>query len=114
MCSVPKTKCPVSAAVKARETVSKSLISPTKITSGSSLSAAFNAAANDWVCFPTSLCEIMLLLSVWINSTGSSTVIIFAVLVLFISFTIAASVVDLPDPVGPVTKTKPLCISIIS
>ena len=45
VCSVPKTKCPVSAAVKARETVSKSLISPTKITSGSSLSAAFNAAA---------------------------------------------------------------------
>ena len=27
---------------------------------------------------------------------------------------IAASVVDLPEPVGPVTKTKPLCISIIS
>ena len=37
------------------------------------------------------------------NSTGSSTVI-FAVLVLFISLTIAASVVDLPEPVGPVTK----------
>ena len=34
--------------------------------------------------------------------------IIFEVLVLFISFTIAASVVDLPEPVGPVTKTKPL------
>ena len=47
-------------------------------------------------------------------STGYSIVIIFAVLVLFISFTIAASVVDFPDPVGPVTSTKPLCISIIS
>ena len=44
----------------------------------------------------------------------SSTVIIFDVLVLLISFTIAASVVDLPEPVGPVTKTKPLCMSIIS
>ena len=32
----------------------------------------------------------------------------FDVLVLFISLTIAASVVDLPDPVGPVTKTSPL------
>ena len=30
----------------------------------------------------------------------------FAVLVLFISLTIAASVVDLPEPVGPVTKTS--------
>ena len=47
-----------------------------------------------------------------INSTGSSTVIIFDVLVLFISLTIAASVVDLPEPVGPVTKTRPLCISL--
>ena len=39
---------------------------------------------------------------------------IFDVLVLLISFTIAASVVDFPEPVGPVTKTKPLCISIMS
>jgi len=39
---------------------------------------------------------------------------IFAVLVLLISFTIAASVVDFPEPVGPVTKTNPLCISTIS
>ena len=30
------------------------------------------------------------------------------ILVLFISFIIAASVVDFPEPVGPVTKTKPL------
>ena len=56
----------------------------------------------------------MLFKSLWINSTGSSTVIIFEVLVLLISLTIAASVVDYPDPVGPVTKTRPLCISIIS
>ena len=46
--------------------------------------------------------------------TGSSTVIIFALLVLLISFMIAAKVVDLPDPVGPVTSTKPLCISTTS
>ena len=47
VCNVPKTKCPVSAAVNAKLTVSKSLISPTKITSGSSLNAAFSAAAKD-------------------------------------------------------------------
>ena len=45
---------------------------------------------------------------------GSSTVMIFEVLVLLISFMIAARVVDFPEPVGPVTRTRPLCISIIS
>ena len=46
VCNVPKTKWPVSAAVRARETVYKSLISQTKITSVSSLKAAFKALAN--------------------------------------------------------------------
>ena len=100
-----KTKCPASVAVKAKLIVS-GLSFHQLTTSGSSLNAAFNAAAKDLVCLPTSRCEIILLLSLWINSTGSSTVIIFAVLVLLISFTIAASVVDFPDPVGPVTKTN--------
>ena len=56
----------------------------------------------------------MLFISLCMNSTGSSTVIMFEVFVLFISLTIAARVVDFPEPVGPVTKTNPLCISIIS
>ena len=38
----------------------------------------------------------------------------FAFLVLLISFIIEAMVVVFPDPVGPVTKTKPLCISTAS
>jgi len=34
-------------------------------------------------------------------------VIIFSLLFLFIRFITAASVVDLPEPVGPVTSTSP-------
>ena len=41
-------------------------------------------------------------------------VIIFLGLSSLIFPMIAASVVDFPDPVGPVTKTKPLCASTIS
>ena len=35
----------------------------------------------------------------------------FALRVSLIWFMIAANVVDFPDPVGPVTKTRPLCMS---
>ena len=55
VCSVPKTKWPVSAAVKAKLIVSRSLSSPTNITSGSSLNAALRAFAKLFVCFHTSL-----------------------------------------------------------
>ena len=41
VCRVAKTRCPVSAAVSAVEIVSRSRISPTRITSGSSRSADF-------------------------------------------------------------------------
>ena len=44
-----RTKCPVSAAVRAVEIVSKSLISPTTITLGSSLKAWRKALAKDLV-----------------------------------------------------------------
>ena len=47
-------------------------------------------------------------------SIGSSKVIICACLVLFISLIIAANVVLLPLPVGPVTKTSPLFLVTIS
>src|SRR5437870_2993837 len=43
VCSVPKTRCPVSAAVSASEMVSRSRISPIRITSGSSRSALHSA-----------------------------------------------------------------------
>ena len=43
VCSVASTRCPVSAAVSANEMVSRSRISPTRITSGSSRRAALSA-----------------------------------------------------------------------
>ncbi len=46
-------------------------------------------------------------------STGSSTVITF-LLASFNSFNIAYSDVDLPEPVGPVTKTIPFLALMIS
>ena len=49
VCSVAKTRWPVSAAVIASEIVSRSRISPTRIMSGSSRNAARRAAWNDFV-----------------------------------------------------------------
>ena len=54
VCNVPKTRCPVSAAVIAKLIVSKSLISPIYITSGSSLKAALNAVEKFFVSLLTS------------------------------------------------------------
>ena len=47
------------------------------------------------------------LLCGWTNSTGSSSVTMWTALVSLISFRMAASVVDLPEPVAPVTSTSP-------
>ena len=52
--TVPKTRCPVSAAVSAVSMVSRSRISPTKITSGSSRSAARRPVAKLPVSRPIS------------------------------------------------------------
>ncbi len=43
----------------------------------------------------------------WTNSTGSSIVMMWSFRVELASSMIAASVVDLPHPVGPVTRTSP-------
>ena len=43
----------------------------------------------------------------WTNSMGSSIVRMWRELVALIRSMIAASVVDLPEPVGPVTSTSP-------
>ena len=50
VCKVANTKCPVSAAVIASLMVSKSLSSPIKITSGSSLNAARSALLKHLLC----------------------------------------------------------------
>ena len=55
VCRVVKTKCPVSAAVRAMDMVSKSRISPIKITSGSCRKACLKAVPKDSVSPPTSL-----------------------------------------------------------
>ncbi|MNY55565.1 hypothetical protein D3C86_1915530 [compost metagenome] len=74
VCSVAKTRWPVSAAVNASRMVSRSRNSPTRITSGSSRSAERSAFANECVCGPSSRWLIRLFLELWTNSIGSSTV----------------------------------------
>ena len=111
VCSVPNTKWPVSAAVIARRMVSRSRISPTRIASGSSRSADLSAAENDSVIGPTSRWLIRHFLDSCTNSIGSSTVRMWPYSVSFRKLTIAARVVDLPEPVGPVTSTMPRGLS---
>ncbi len=107
VCSVAKTRCPVSAAVSAVEIVSRSRISPTRITSGSSRSAAFSASEKLCASAPSSRWLTRHFLCACRNSIGSSIVMMCSSRVRLISSIIAASEVDLPEPVGPVTSTKP-------
>ena len=107
MCSVANTRCPVSAAVSAVEIVSRSRISPTRITSGSWRSAAFSASPKLCASEPSSRWLTRHFLCPCRNSIGSSIVMMCSSRVLLISSIIAASEVDFPEPVGPVTSTKP-------
>ena len=107
VCRVPSTKWPVSEAVIASDMVSRSRISPTMMTSGSSRSAPRSAAPNDsvWVCtsrwFTWQPCGVNR------YSIGSSSVMMCSWRVRFASSTSAASVVLLPLPTEPVTRTSP-------
>ncbi len=105
--SVPKTSTPDSAAERARETVSWSRISPTTSTSGDSRSDERCAWRKLAAWTPTCRCVTTLLSGAWMNSTGSSMVMTWRRCVALISWIIAASVVVLPEPVGPVTSTSP-------
>ncbi len=107
VCRVPNTRWPVSAAVMARRMVSRSRISPTRMTSGSSRRAERSALEKLSVCGPTSRWLTRHFLDSCTNSTGSSTVRMWPYSVSLRWLTIPASVVDLPDPVGPVTNTRP-------
>ena len=107
VCSVARARWPVSAMVSAAEIVSRSRISPTRITSGSSRSAYLSAVANERVSVPTSRWLTMHFWCLWMNSIGSSTVMMWPRRSLLILSIIAASVVLLPEPVGPVTSTRP-------
>src|SRR5882724_4112984 len=105
--SVEKTRCPVSAAFSAVSSVSMSRISPIRITSGACRSTWRNAALNDSVSFPTSRCEMLARLSRCKNSIGSSIVMMLTRRFVLMWLIIAASAVDFPDPVTPVTSTSP-------
>src|SRR5438093_621278 len=107
VCSVENTRCPVSAAFSAVSSVSISRISPIRITSGACRSTWRKAALNDRVSFPTSRCEMLARLSRCRNSIGSSIVMLLTRRFVLMWLIIAASAVDLPDPVTPVTRTSP-------
>src|SRR6266480_441818 len=112
--SVENTRCPVSAALSAVSSVSMSRISPIRMTSGAWRSTWRSAALNDSVSFPTSRCEMFARLSRCRNSIGSSMVMILTRRLKLMWLTIAASAVDLPDPVTPVTSTSPRGLIAIS
>ena len=107
VCRVENTRCPVSAAVMTVDTVSRSRISPTMMTSGSCRIVLRSASRNAGVSVPTSRWETVAMWSVNRNSIGSSIVTTWHGRVRAMSWMIAASVVDLPEPVVPVTSTKP-------
>src|SRR5215218_7171880 len=107
VCSVAKTRWPVSAAVSAVWIVSRSRISPTRITSGSWRSAPFSAPARDCAAEPIARWLTMHFWCRCRNSIGSSIVMMCSSRVSLISLISDASVVDLPEPVGPVTSTMP-------
>ena len=91
--------------------VSGSRISPTMMTSGSWRMTLRRASENAGVSVPTSRCEIEATSSVNRNSIGSSMVITCTGRRAEMYLIIAASVVDLPLPVGPVMSTRPMGIS---
>ena len=107
VCSVANVRWPVSAMRSADSTVSRSRISPMSTMSGSSRSAARSGCANEWVSLCTSRWLTRQFLCWWMYSIGSSIVRMCSWRSRLILSSIAASVVDLPLPVGPVTRMRP-------
>ena len=81
------------------------------MTSGSWRSTLRRAWDQSLVSVPISLWLMIDVLSRCRTSIGSSIVTMFAARSVFMWSTMAASVVVLPDPVGPVTRTSPRCSS---
>jgi hypothetical protein len=107
VCRVEKIRCPVSAAVSTVWTVVRSRISPTMTTSGSCRNTLRSASAKLGVSVPTSRWVTAPRLSFRRNSIGSSMVTRCTRRVSAMSRSSAASVEDLPEPVGPVIRTRP-------
>ena len=80
VCNVPSTKCPVSDALIANEIVSKSRISPTMITSGSSRNAARKALEKLAEFAPISRWETWQPAGLKTYSIGSSSVMMWSFL----------------------------------
>ena len=97
---VEKTRWPVSAAVMTVWIVCQSRISPTMMTSGSWRIMFLSASWKPGVSVPTSRCETAALPSAKRYSIGSSIVTMCTGRFSMIERMIAASVVDLPEPVG--------------
>ncbi len=104
VCSVESTRWPVSAASTAMCAVSRSRISPTMITSGSARSIERSPTSK---VTPALGAICICLMPAMRFSTGSSIVRIQRSPSLS-ACRAAYSVVDFPDPVGPVTSTAPL------
>src|SRR5215470_16666924 len=107
VCRVPNVRWPVSAIVSAAAIVSRSRISPTRTTSGSCRRIDLSAFVKDCVSAKTSRWLTRHDLCGWTNSIGSSIVMMWSWRSLLILSIMAASVVDLPEPVGPVTRISP-------
>ncbi len=105
--SVEKTRWPVSAALSAAATVSWSRISPTRMTSGSWRRTTRMAEENESVSKPTSRWSMAARSSLCSTSTGSSMVTMWHARRWLMWSIMAASVVVFPEPVGPVTSTRP-------
>ena len=107
VCRVAKVKWPVSAMRSAASMVSRSRISPISTTSGSSRRAARSASVKPLVSECTSRWFTRQFLFWWTNSMGSSMVMMWSWRSPLTLSIMAARVVDLPEPVGPVTSTRP-------
>ena len=106
--SVEKTRWPVSAAVIAVCIVFQSRISPTMITSGSCRNMFFRASLKLGESVETSRWETAAFPSAKRNSIGSSIVTMWTGRFSMIERMMPASVVDLPEPVGPVIENEAL------
>ena len=98
---------PVSAARMAAPMEMASRISPTSTRSGSSRRALLRARLKLMVSRPTSRCSMTHCSSANIISTGSSMVMMWRRKFLFKCITMAAMVVDLPEPVMPASRVRP-------
>ena len=107
VCRVEKTRWPVSARVRASWMDSRSRISPTRRTSGSSRRAERSARSNEGLSRPTSRWLTAERLCSCTYSMGSSMVRMCSERVSLMRAMMEARVVDLPDPVGPVSSTRP-------